>query len=370
MKILISVHVVWWNASAYYAVTAAQALAARGHDVTVLAHHSTPTFAEARKRGLKVMGDINLLRVSPVSFFKIQSRLIKQLRSENFHIINPHRPEDHFHLALANRRAGGSSRLVRSVSDVRIPRGHLLNKILHQKWTDGIIYCAKCCRERYHAGLQLEHLPDKIIYSALDVGSFARGDWETGNRFRDLSSPRIGIVARLSPNKGHRTLIEAAAEVLREAPSASFIVAGKEEEVRFAELQKGARQSGVERAFSFTGFLADPRPVMAACDIGVVASTDSEVISRSTQEFFAFGVPVVAARINVLPEMVEDGVNGLLFPAGNAGELAAALLKLIKNPDLRRRYGEKALLRVKERHDLSVLGQETETFFLEIPARK
>lgn len=252
---------------------------------------------------------------------------------------------------------------MRTVSDIRVPSANVFNCWLHERQTDGMIYCARCCFDRYHHRFQLEQKPHSIIYSALDAAGYAQGDWKTGNPYLRLSSPRISSVARLSPNKGHRTLIEAAVSVLKEAPSASFIIAGKEEEVSIAELQDYASRRGVAKAFTFTDYLADPRPVLAACDIGVIASTESEVISRAAQEFFAFGVPVVASQINVLPEMVEDGVNGHLFAPGNAEMLAEKLLRLTKDPDLRRRFGEEALKRVRRVHDLRVQGEQTEALF-------
>ena len=170
-------------------------------------------------------------------------------------------------------------------------------------------------------------------------------------------------MARLSPNKGHCTLIEAAAFVLRRYPEATFFVIGKEEEVRIAELQTYAQQQGVEKAFVFTGLMDDPRPAMGALDIGVVASTESEVISRATQEFFTLGIPVVATRINVLPEMIEEGVNGLLIEPGNVSEMAGAILRLLDSEETRRTVGQRIKEWALERHDLAVMGETTEHFF-------
>lgn len=363
MKILVSAHVIWWNASAYYAVTAARALVRRGHDVTLLAHRSTPAFGQAEKLGLRVIGNINLLRKDPVSVVRNLRFLGDYLTKEKFNILNPHRPEDHSYLALANKCRQNPARLVRTVSDVRYPKSNVFNRILHQKWTHGLIYCAEVCRNRYHQKFQLDHLEEKVIYSGLDIEEFTSGDWEADNRFLDLSPPRIGIIARLSPHKGHRTLIEAAAMVRKDVKSASFIVVGKEEEVSIAELRDYARRHGVEEAFTFTGYLEDPRPAIAACDIGIVASLNSEVISRAAQEFFAFGVPIVASRVNVLPEMLQHGHNGLLVQPGDAEELAAAILELAKSEAKRKGFSEQAVKQARNRHDLDVLGRETEAFF-------
>ncbi len=366
MKILISAHVVWWNASAYYAVTAAQALQRRGHDVTVLAHHSTPAYRQAKNRGLKVIGNVNLLSRNPVSFVENMISLSDKIGVQEFDVFNPHRPEDHLFLALMKKRLPKLPVLIRTISDVRYPKGNVINRLLHERWTDAIIYCAECCFRRYISRFALSHLPQRVIYSALDVKSFSAGDWRKGNRFFELDAPRIVIAARLSPNKGHLTLIEAAARVLREIGSASFIVVGKEEEVKIADLREQVRRLGMEEFFTFTGALDDPRPAIAAADIGVIASTDSEVISRAAQEFFAFGVPVVASRVNVLPEMVEDGVNGILFEPGDAAGLADGILKLAGSERLHQACSRCAYQRALEVHDFEVLGEQTEEFLVEV----
>ncbi len=363
MKILVSVHVVWWNASAYYAITAAQALAGLGHDVTVLAPQSTPAFHEARKRNLKTLGEFNLFKKDPISFLRLNSQLTQLLKTEKYDILNPHRPEDHFYLAGANRRLPKPIKLVRTISDVRAPKNNFFNRRLHEKWTDGFIYCARCCQDRYLQRFKLGEVAQQVIYSSLDVDDYTRGDWKTGNPYFNLPGPRLGLIARLSPNKGHRTLLKAVAQVRRCGQSLSVLMVGQEEEVSILELQQYAAQLGVQETLTFTGRLEDPRPAIAACDLGVVASTDSEVISRAAQEFFAFGIPVIASRVNVLPEMVQPEVNGLLYHPGDSQALAAALLRLTRSTPLREKLSRGAFESARLRHDHKVQGSATESMF-------
>jgi glycosyltransferase involved in cell wall biosynthesis len=329
-----------------------------------LAHESIPAYQQAVQRGLHVIGDINLRELSPLSLTRNQTKLRRLLLNEGFDLLNPHRPEDHSHLALANRLTGRKARLVRTVSDVRFPAKNAINRRLHEKYTDGLIYCARCCLDRYHqTDFHLDQLSETVILSALDVEAFRSGDWNLDLSYKAAESPRIGLVARLSPNKGHRTLIEAAVLVLREIPQARFLIIGQEEEVSVPSLKTFAKGLGVEEAFTFTGRLNDPRPAMAACDIGVIASTESEVISRSAQEFFALGIPVIATTVNVLPEMVTPGVNGFLFKPADSGALARAILDLAGSSELRSKLGEGALHSARTAHDLEVLGRKTEEFF-------
>ncbi|MBU1652666.1 glycosyltransferase, partial [bacterium] len=158
-------------------------------------------------------------------------------------------------------------------------------------------------------------------------------------------------------------LIESAVKVLEKHPKATFLIIGKEEEVKVAELQEVAASLGVAEAFHFTGKLDDPRQAMSALDIGLITSTESEVISRAAQEFFALGRPVIATKVNVLPEMIDEGANGLLVDAGDADQLADAILRLAGSDEERMMMGERARTYAQKRHDLSILGRATETFF-------
>jgi O-antigen biosynthesis protein len=81
--------------------------------------------------------------------------------------------------------------------------------------------------------------------------------------------------------------------------------------------------------------------LLGACDVLIVPSRD-EVTPMVVLEAMALGKPVIAARICGIPEMIADGESGLLFEAGNAGELAAALARLAREPALRTRLGAAA----------------------------
>jgi glycosyltransferase involved in cell wall biosynthesis len=69
-------------------------------------------------------------------------------------------------------------------------------------------------------------------------------------------------------------------------------------------------------------------------------------------ESFALGKPVIGSNIGSIPELVEDGKNGLLFEPGNIEDLAKKIFRLYQNKELQKRLGENALNKVKERHFL------------------
>jgi glycosyltransferase involved in cell wall biosynthesis len=80
----------------------------------------------------------------------------------------------------------------------------------------------------------------------------------------------------------------------------------------------------------------------------------------------ALGKPIVASRVNVLPEMIQHEESGFLFEPGNSEELANFLLKLCENPELRKTMGKRAFENVQRFHDVKVFGLMTERFFYHV----
>ncbi len=141
----------------------------------------------------------------------------------------------------------------------------------------------------------------------------------------------VGFVGRLDPEKGLDELIQAAALV-----DASFVVAG---EPRFAPAgYLGRLEAMAERRapgrFRFLGAVADPGEVLPGLAVLAVPSR-REPFGRVAAEALCRGVPVVAAATGGLPEVVRDGVDGLLYPSGDAGALADRLRRVLDDGRLR-----------------------------------
>jgi glycosyltransferase involved in cell wall biosynthesis len=110
------------------------------------------------------------------------------------------------------------------------------------------------------------------------------------------------------------------------------------------------RELGLAPVVRFTGYLQDGlADAYAACDVAVHASTLPEPFGRTAIEAMAAGVPLVAAAGGGMLEIVEPERSGLLTPPGDAGALAAALLRLAREPELRARLVAGGRQRVRER---------------------
>jgi glycosyltransferase involved in cell wall biosynthesis len=138
----------------------------------------------------------------------------------------------------------------------------------------------------------------------------------------------LGAVGRLSPEKGHRVLIEAFAAVRRRLPEARLAIAGDGPEE--ASLRRQAEALGLSGLVTFMGLRADGQQIIAALDVMALPSF-TEGMPNVLLEAFAYGTPVVATRVGGVPDMVLDGRSGWLVPAGDTETLAAALLEAIEN---------------------------------------
>ncbi len=146
--------------------------------------------------------------------------------------------------------------------------------------------------------------------------------------------PLISIVGRLQAVKGHRIFLESARKILTERPDAQFWIVG-DGELRH-ELDAITTRLGLTRAVSFLGYRSDVSYAMAVSDVMVCASF-YESFPRTLLEALALERPVVATSVGGIPEIVVDGETGILAPAGDPDALAAAVLRLLQDPELAQR---------------------------------
>jgi len=153
----------------------------------------------------------------------------------------------------------------------------------------------------------------------------------------------IACVANLIPYKGHADLIEALASA-HDLPPWELWCAGRDDGVG-TELRARAEAAGVGARIRWLGPRSDIPELLAAADIGVLASHE-EGFPNAVVEAMAAGLPVVATKVGGIPEAVADGSTGLLVAPRDGAALSAALVRLGAQPDLRRKMGEAGRTRV------------------------
>ena len=212
-----------------------------------------------------------------------------------------------------------------------------------------------------HGWTESERLTSVVYYPPVDTQRF-RVSAERGLARRsalnvDASTPVIGTVANMNPQKGVEYFVRAAREIAQGRPDATFVVVGAAYETH-AEYTRQIREevsaSGIPASqFIFAGERSDLECWYPAMDVKLITSVPrSEGTTTTALEAMACGVPVVATDVGAVREVVEDGVTGLVVPPLDAEALARATLRLLDDPELRRRMGEVARERAVARYDV------------------
>jgi glycosyltransferase involved in cell wall biosynthesis len=206
----------------------------------------------------------------------------------------------------------------------------------------------------------------RVIVHGVDVDGVRAAGAETRDVRSELGIPPDHVVvvsvANLRAQKGYPTLLRAARAMVDAGLPVTFLALGSGplELELFAE----HRRLRLEDRFRFLGQRADALSFLASSDVLVLAS-DYECMPVVVMEAFALGTPVVATAVGELPVVVEDGVNGLLVPPGRPELLAAALRRLVQEPDLRARLAEGAQHSV-ERFDVRRAGADVEAIYAQL----
>jgi len=176
--------------------------------------------------------------------------------------------------------------------------------------------------------------PVSLIYNGVDLDRYEHQEPCCTLREEygmEPSSQIVGVVARLEPEKGHPTLLEAWPAVLRLCPEAYLLIVGEGGQREALERQVNDLRIG--HRVVFTGRRDDVPAVTAALDVAVLPSY-REAQGLTILEAMALTRPVVASNVGGIPEMIQDGVTGLLVPPRDPDALALAIVRLLRDHPL------------------------------------
>jgi glycosyltransferase involved in cell wall biosynthesis len=186
-----------------------------------------------------------------------------------------------------------------------------------------------------------------IMPVGLDLDRFLRSEGARGALRAELglsdATPLVGIVGRLVHIKAHEVFLEAAARVARVLPDCGFLIVGDGE--RRAELRDQAAALGLGLQVRFLGWRRDLDRIYADLDL-VALTSHNEGSPLSLIEAMAAGRAVVATRVGGVPNLVEDGVSGVLVPPGDPAALSGAMTALLSDAGRREALGQAGRKRV------------------------
>jgi glycosyltransferase involved in cell wall biosynthesis len=325
-----------WRGGEQQTLYLLQGLARRGHPVLLCAQAGSPLAERARAACIETAALRMHGEADPLAVLRLL-RLMKRRQPDVVHYHTSHAHTLAAAAALFLGRGRPRTILTRRV-DFSIYRHSFFGlNGLKYRLVDRIVAISDAVRQVLLAdGIAAERI--EVVPSGIDPGRFAGA--ELHDLRREFALPpetRVILnVAYLADHKGQCYLIEAAPRILREFPAAAFFFVGEGELRR--TLSELATSLGVGGRVFFTGFRDDVSAILRGADIYVMPS-HLEGLGTSVLDALSSGLPVVAARAGGIPEMIEDGVNGLLVPPRDAGALAAAVVRLLSQPEESARLG-------------------------------
>ncbi len=206
-----------------------------------------------------------------------------------------------------------------------------------------------------------------VIYNGVDLEA---ADAAAPLRLFPPDTLVVGRTSRFGRGQNLGLLIEALARLRPRFPELRLALVGGDSPLPGAEpvaeaLRAQAQEAGLEDCVAFTGPLEDPLPHILGFDIGTCVSND-EGLPNSLLEAMACRKPVISSAVGAVPELLQEGENGLLFPAGDLEALCACLERLAGDPGLRRRLGEAGRRTVEARFSLSEAAAQYAALYREL----
>jgi glycosyltransferase involved in cell wall biosynthesis len=267
------------------------------------------------------------------------------------------------------------------------PHRRWLDRYLIARRADAFVAVSRADRRRM---VELEHIPEsktRFIPNGIP-------DPPPRDRSRDVraelgiapDAPVVGIVAVARPEKALDLLIRAAARLRREFPGLRVLMIGvMADPDRAVEVaRRGAEQIeihvqrrlhdltaelGLSGAVEFLGNRRDVPDLLEAVDVAVLCS-EREGSPLSLLEYMEAGKPVVATRVGGVPDMIEDGVSGLLVEPRDPDHLAAAIATLLRDPDRAAAMGRAAQERRRQEFSIEAMVGRVEALYEELWASK
>jgi len=304
--------------------------------------------------------------VSPVKDIKAFFKILFFMLKNKFDIVHTH-----------TSKAGILGRWAAKFSGVRIiihtPHGHVFYgyfgwfktrifiylESLTALITDKIITLTERGKQE-HVSYGIAR-PGKFIpiYSGIKIKEFASVDIDRKKQKENLGipsdAPVIGTVTRLDPIKGNHYFISALPEVVKIFPQIRVLIIGDGSER--SSLEQAAKDFGISRNVMFLGMQTHVRNLVAIFDIFVLSSLN-EGMGRCLLEAQLIGVPVVATKVGGIPEVVRNGMTGILVPEKNSLEISRALIKILSDASLRNDMSQEARHWVSEKFSVEAMVEK------------
>jgi len=237
-------------------------------------------------------------------------------------------------------------------------------------WGNKVIAISESVKEHLIEDFKVNERDIRVIHNGIDVNKFREQRIEDREqRKKDLGlgdGPVVGIVARLSEEKGHSYLIKAMEAVIARIPRAQLVIVG-EGRMR-EELVNLTKTAGLEKSIFFLPSVMDTQEVLSGMDLFVLPSL-KEGLGLALMEAMACGLCVIGSGVGGIKSLIRDKYNGLLVRPADTQELSRAILELLQNPAQAKSLGANARVFINQNFSQEKMISETEEVYSECLSR-
>jgi len=326
------------NGAVHHCLMLTRQLARRGHQVTLLCRPDAWIAAELASDPVEVIeSDLHRWPADELR------RIAAVARRRHVDVLHTHSSRAHFFGVLLRWFSG--------IPCVATAQSRHIQ--LHWMFNDRVIAVSETTR-RYHRSYNLVRVGRIVtIHNFIDYDRFAGVPKDAALEFRasvgaEDCSLLIGVVGNVCPRKGQLYLVRAMPTILAAEPKARLVIVGGLYDPEYvAQVKATAAKLDLGPNVVWTNHRDDVQRIMPALDI-IALPSNEECLPLALLEGMAAGLPVVATTAGGIPECVCPGETGTLVPPADPVALADAIVELVRDPDLRRRYGEAGRRRVRE----------------------
>jgi len=330
---------------------------------------------EAMSKEIETLG-IEVIALNRSRYHKFSLGIVRDLyklmKQKKIYIVRTHRYRANLYGRLAAWLSGVPVIIIslhdNYIKDVRLER-KIANKIL-SKVTDKIIAVSESIRKDIMKYDGIDSSKILVIPNGIDIerfdpkGNFANIREEFLIKKSDIV---IGFIGRIVSVKGLEYLIDALLFLKEEFKNIKLLITG--EGSLLDRLYEKAKENSVNNSVIFTGRRRDIPDILSCIDIFVMPSI-AEGLPNSLLEAMAMGKPIVATEVGGIPELIRNGVNGILVLPRDPGALATAIKGLIVNSQSAAKMGQAAKDLVHDNLSIKAIAQKWQSLYLSILKEK
>ncbi len=290
--------------------------------------------------------------------WRLFPRMAGAIRARRIDVVHAHQYTPFFYASVASRLSGIRPRVVltehgRHYPDVVSTRRRVVNRLCLSRFADDVTAVCEFSADSLAANDGFDRRRIQVIPNGIDPERYQPVDHRGALRRRlglDPDRRYVVIVARFHPVKDHATLLRGFAGVARAHADVDLLLVG-DGPLR-GDLERQIEGLGLATRVRLLGVRSDVPDLLRASDLFALSSV-SEAASITLLEAMACGLPAVVTDVGGNPELVRDGVDGILVPRKSAEGFTAALNRLLDDPGLREAMGASGAARVRQTFSLA-----------------